>query len=167
MIEGVKIQSAEGYFEEYGRQKLYEQKMDKEIVRRQLINEFHNEIFSLVAMRAKKQFKDIPKEGDPEAIRIARNVVRDETKKWLKLVKMFEQYRETSGVIKPEDLSMIPEGDEIGFDNGELVTRDVPAEVDGYSATIEATEDKPEVETTVYDGTAQIEENEEEDKNEG
>ena len=107
-------------------QKIYKQKADKELIRRQLINEFHNEIFSLVAMRAKKQFKDIPKEGDPEAIRIARNVVRDETKKWLKLWKMFETYKETSGVIKPEDLSFIPEGDEIGFDNGELVTRESP-----------------------------------------
>ena len=127
-MNDVRIWSAEDYFEVYGREKLYNQKMDKEIVRRQLINEFHNEIFSLVAMRAKKQFKDIPKEGDPEAIRIARNVVRDETKKWLKLWKMFESYRETSGVIKPEDLSLIPEGDEIGFDNGELVTREVPVE---------------------------------------
>ena len=127
-MDNVKICSAEDYFEVYGREKLYNQKMDKEIVRRQLINEFHNEIFSLVAMRTKKQFKDIPKEGDPEAIRIARNVVRDETKKWLKLCKMFETYRETSGVIKPEDLSLIPEGDEIGFDTGELVAREIPVE---------------------------------------
>lgn len=122
-MNDVRIKSANDYFEEYGREKLYKQKMDKEIVRRQLIHDFHSEIFSLVAMRAKKQFKEIPKEGDPEAIRIARNVVRDTTKKWLKLVKMFEMYSETSGVIKPEDLSMIPEGDEIGFDNGELVSR--------------------------------------------
>lgn len=127
-MDNVRIWSAEDYFEVYGREKLYKQKADKELIRRQLINEFHNEIFSLVAMRTKKQFKDIPKEGDPEAIRIARNVVRDETKKWLKLCKMFESYKETSGVIKPEDLSLIPEGDEIGFDNGELVTREVPVE---------------------------------------
>lgn len=127
-MDGVRILSAEGYFEEYGRKKIYEQKMDRLVVKQQLINAFHNEIFSLVAMRAKKKFKDIPKEGDPEALRIARNVVRDETKKWLKLWKMFESYKETSGVIKPEDISVIPEGDEIGFDNGELVTREVPVE---------------------------------------
>lgn len=125
-MDDVRIMSAEDYFEVYGREKIYKQKMDKEIVRRQLVSEFHKEIFSLVAMRAKKQFKDIPKEGDPEAIRIARNVVKDETKKWIKLWKMFETYAETSGVIKPEDLSFIPEGDEIGFDNGELVTRENP-----------------------------------------
>jgi len=128
MNNDVRIRSAEQYFEEYGREKIYKQKQDRLMVKQQLINAFHNEIFSLVAMRAKKQFKDIPKEGDPEALRIARNVVKDETKKWLKLVRMFEMYSETSGVIKPEDISLIPEEDEIGFDNGELVTRDVPAE---------------------------------------
>lgn len=127
-MNDVRILSANDYFEEYGRKRIYEQKMDRLMVKKQLIDAFHNEIFSLVAMRAKKQFKDIPKEGDPEAIRIARNVVRDETKKWIKLWKMFESYTETSGVIKPEDISIIPEGDEIGFDNGELVTREVPVE---------------------------------------
>lgn len=153
MTDDVRILSANDYFEVYGRQKLYNDKVDKTIVRAMLINDFHNEIFSLVAMRAKKQFKDIPKEGDPEAIRIARNVIRDETKKWKRLVEMFEKYRETSGVITLEDLSMIPEGDEIGFDKGELVTREIPSEV--------------EAGTTVYDGTVQIEEIEEENKNEG
>ena len=127
-MNDVRILSANDYFEEYGRKRIYEQKMDRLMVKKQLIDAFHNEIFSLVAMRAKKQFKEIPKEGDPEAIRIARNVVRDETKKWIKLWKMFESYTETSGVIKPEDISIIPEGDEIGFDNGELVTREVPVE---------------------------------------
>ena len=141
MDNDVRIWSAEDYFEVYGREKLYKQGMDKKLVRQMLINEFHNEIFSLVAMRAKKQFKDIPKEGDPEALRIARNVVKDTTKKWLKLVKMFETYRETSGVIKPEDISFIPEGEEIGFDKGELVTRDVP---------VENTEDEVFVNETVH-----------------
>ena len=127
-MDGVRIMSADEYFEEYGRKKIYEQKMDRLVVKQQLINAFHKEIFSLVAMRAKKQFKDIPKEGDPEALRIARNVIKDATKKWLKLCRMFESYRETSDVIKPEDISIIPEGDEIGFDGGELVTRDFPVE---------------------------------------
>lgn len=126
-MDGVRVLSAEGYFEEYGRKKIYEQKMDRLVVKQQLINAFHNEIFSLVAMRAKKEFKDIPKEGDPEALRIARNVIKDATKKWLKLVGMFEFYKETSGLLKPEDISVIPEGDEIGFDGGELVARESPA----------------------------------------
>lgn len=136
-MNDVRILSANDYFEEYGRNKLYKQGVSKDIVRQELVNEFHNEIFSLVAMRAKKQFKDIPKEGDPEALRIARNVIRDETKKWLKLVRMFETYQETSGVIHPEDISMIPEGDEIGFDKGELVLKEVPVQVEMEEITDE------------------------------
>ena len=131
-MEGVRIRSAKEYFEEYGREKLYKKGLGKDVVKKELVEAFHDEIFSLVAMRAKKEFKDIPKEGDPEAVRIARNVVRDATKKWLKVVKMFETYQETHGVIKPEDISIIPEGEEIGFENGELVTRakvvEAPAE---------------------------------------
>lgn len=122
-MEGVRIRSAKEYFEEYGREKLYKKGLGKDVVRKELVEAFHDEIFSLVAMRAKKEFKDIPKEGDPEAVRIARNVVKDATKKWLKVVKMFETYQETHGTIKPEDISLIPEGEEIGFENGELVTR--------------------------------------------
>ena len=130
MNEDVRIRSAEEYFEEYGRRRIYEQKQDRLSVKSQLITAFHNEIFGLVAMRAKKQFKDIPKEGDPEALRIARNVVRDATKKWLKVVRMFESYPETRGLLKPEDISVIPEGDEIGFDGGELVARSEPQGTD-------------------------------------
>ena len=128
MNEGVRIRSAEGYFEEYGRERIYKQKRDRLEVKKELIRDFHKEIFDTVAMRAKKRFSDIPKEGDPEALRIARNVVKDCTKKWIKLCKMFEMYRETSDLIKPDDISIIPEGNEIGFDRGELVAREVPVD---------------------------------------
>lgn len=124
MTDYTRIRTAEGYFEEYGRSMIGEQKMDRVTVKHQLIDAIHNEIFSLVAMRAKKQFKDIPREGDPEALRIARNVIRDATKKWLKIWKMFESYPPTRGLLKADDISIIPEGDSIGFDNGELVARE-------------------------------------------
>jgi hypothetical protein len=137
MTDGVRIRSAKEYFEEFGREKLYKQHMLKDQVRKELVDTFQKEIYSLVAMRAKKRFNDIPKEGDPEALRIAANVVKDETKKWKKVVQMFEQYSETSGCIKYSDISMVPEdgNGEIGFQDGKLVTRetvmkDGPEEVD-------------------------------------
>ena len=121
----LRIRSAKDYFEEYGREALYKQKADKKLVKQQLIDAFHKEIFGLVAMRAKKRFDDIPMEGDPEALRIASNVVKDETKKWKKLCDMLNYYAETSGCIQYSDLTLIPEegNGEIGFQNGELVSR--------------------------------------------
>lgn len=128
MNEILRIRSAKDYFEEYGREALYKQKADKKLVKQQLIDAFHKEIFGLVAMRAKKRFDDIPMEGDPEALRIASNVIKDETKKWKKLCDMLNYYAETSGCIQYSDLTLIPEegNGEIGFQNGELVTRDIP-----------------------------------------
>lgn len=124
MREVVNTSSAEWYFEKYGREAIYKEKADPKMVKSQLVDAFRKEIFGLVAMRAKKQFDDIPPEGDPEALRIARNVVKDTTRKWKKLVDMFNKYRETSGVIAYSDISLIPEdGDKIGFDNGDLVIR--------------------------------------------
>lgn len=124
MMDGVRIRSAKDYFEEYGREKLYKQGMDKQQVKKELVDAFHKEIYDLVAMRAKKKFSDIPPEGDPEALRIAHNVVKDATKKWKKVVAMFELYRETSGVIALDDISIVPDENsgEIGFKDGELVT---------------------------------------------
>ena len=141
MIDGVQVRRAEDYFEEYGRQRICEQKLDRLFVKKELIDAFHKEIFSIVAMRAKKRFSDIPKEGDPEAIRIARNVVKDATKKWIKVCKMFESNPATRGLIRPEDISVIPENDEIGFDNGELVTREVPVASDSRAGNMTINED--------------------------
>ena len=126
MNDDVRIRSAQEYFNEFGKEKLYKEHMLKDQVKKELVDAFHKEIFDLVADRAKKRFSDIPKEGDPEALRIASNVIKDATKKWKKVVRMFETYSETSGCIKYEDLSMVPEegNGEIGFQDGQLVTRE-------------------------------------------
>lgn len=124
MSDMVRIRSAKDFFNEYGREAIYKQKADRQLVRSQLIDAFHKEIFGLVAMRAKKRFDEIPPEDDPEALRIAHNVVKDITRKWKKLVDMFEMYRETSGVIKYDDISMVPEESEgLGFDESGLVLK--------------------------------------------
>ena len=105
MTEMLQIRSAERYFQEYGRDGIGKG-ADKWMIRRQLIDAFHKEIFGLVAMRAKKTFKDIPTEGDPEAIRIAKNVIRDAQRKWEKLCWMFAQYKETKDLLEFDDLKL-------------------------------------------------------------
>lgn len=105
MDEFVRVRSADEYFRQYAVEGIGKG-ADRMLVRRQLIDAFHKEIFGLVAMRAKKNFNDIPKEGDPEAIRIAQNVVKDTTKKWIKLCKMFEKYRETCNLLRYDDITL-------------------------------------------------------------
>ena len=105
MTEMLRIRSANEYFNEYARNGIGKG-ADKWMIKRQLIDAFHKEIFGLVAMRAKKTFPDIPPEGDPEAIRIAKTVIRDTQKKWEKLCWMFAQYRETKDLLEFDDLKM-------------------------------------------------------------
>ena len=105
MKEMVRIRSVDEYFDEYARN-VIGKGADRMMIRQQLIDAFQKEIFGLVAMRTKKQFNDIPKEGDPEALRIAQNVVKEETKKWISLCKRFEMYKETSGLLHHNDIAL-------------------------------------------------------------
>lgn len=111
MTERVVVKSAEQYFKEFAENGIGKG-MDRTLVRRQLIDAFHKEIFGLVAMRAKKNFDDIPEEGDPEALKIAQNVIKDETKKWIKLCKMFAMYKETENLLRYDDIAMEEKKDE-------------------------------------------------------
>ena len=101
----VRIRSVNDYFKEYAVEGIAKG-MDRFLVRRQLIDAFQKEIFGLVAMRAKKQFDEIPEDGDPEARRIAQNVVKEATKKWISLCKMFDKYKETSRLLHWDDISL-------------------------------------------------------------
>lgn len=145
MNDIIQMRTAEQFFEEFGREKLYKQKMDKSLVKKEMVDALHKEIYQVVADRAKRRFGDIPPEGDPEALRIAANVVKDEWKKWKKIVSLFERYRETSGVVTLDDISMVPEegNGEIGFKNGELVIR---AEEEAEEEMVPAEEDIEEIE---------------------
>lgn len=112
MEEKVTILSVAQYFDKYAVNGIGKG-MDRILIKNQLVDAFRKEIFGLVALRSKKTFKEIPPEGDPEALRIAKSVIKEETKKWRSLIRMFEKYRETSGLLSPDDLkieSEVPEG---------------------------------------------------------
>ena len=106
MTEQVIVMTAEQYFQKYAVDGIGKG-ADRWMIKRQLVDAFKKEIFGIVAMRAKKQFDGvIPPEGDPEALRIARNVIKDETKKWGKLCNMFALYNETRNLISLNDLKL-------------------------------------------------------------
>jgi hypothetical protein len=125
MQEQVVVMSAEQYFKKYAVEGIGKG-ADRWMVKRQMVEAFRKEIFGLVAMRAKKNFEDIPLEGDPEASRIAKNVIHDATRKWKKLCDMFSRYQETQNLIGPHDLKLYDEIDDIG-----TTSEEANAEVNG------------------------------------
>ena len=120
MQEGVIVLSADQYFKKYAVDGIGKG-ADRWMIRRQLIDAFKKEMFGLIAMRTKKSFEDIPPEGDPEAMRIAKNVIHDETMKWKKLCIMFAKYKETANLIGPNDLKQYDEIDDIGTTTEDLM----------------------------------------------
>lgn len=138
MNEIVNVLSAEQYFKKYAVDGIGKG-ADRWMIKRQLIDAFRKEIFGLITMRLKKQVNDandIP-EGDPEASRIAKNVIHDTTMKWKKLCGMFAMYKETAGLLDIKDLKLYDEIEETG-------AIQEAAEVEEEDATIEA-EETPDV----------------------
>ena len=109
-MDKVVILSANEYFQKYGVDGIGKG-ADKWMIRRQLIDAFHKEIFGLVTLRT--EGKGFQEENNPEAIRIARNVIKDTTRKWVKLCKMFSMYVQTKDLIHPNDLKL---EEEMGID---------------------------------------------------
>ena len=156
MNEIVNVLSAEQYFKKYAVDGIGKG-ADRWMIKRQLIDAFRKEIFGLITMRLKKQVNDandIP-EGDPEASRIAKNVIHDTTMKWKKLCGMFAMYKETAGLLNIKDLKLYDEIEETGaIQEAVEVEEEAPevgaTEVDGYSAEVIAEEETPPVVTSGY-----------------
>ena len=110
-MDKVVILSANEYFQKYGVDGIGKG-ADKWMIRRQLIDAFHKEIFGLVTLRT--EGKGFQEENNPEAIKIARNVIKDTTRKWVKLCKMFSMYVQTKDLIHPNDLKL---EEEMGIDH--------------------------------------------------
>lgn len=122
MQEKISILSAEQYFKKYAVDGIGKG-ADRWMIKRQLVDAFRKEIFSLVALRTKKQFYEVPPEGDPEASRIVKNIIHDAVMKWKKLCGMFAQYKETANLIGPNDLKLYDEIGEIGTTTEDLMAK--------------------------------------------
>lgn len=149
MMEIVQVLRAEDYYETFVRNGI-EKGLNRTLIRMQLIDTFRKEIFGLVAARAKKTFDGvIPPEGDPEALKIAHNVIKDETRKWVKLCKMFDSNPETRGLIAYDDITI--ETEEAlkkqtgGVISTEIAGADIPEEASaGVTGTMIVDVDIPE-----------------------
>ena len=129
MNEKLDILSADQYFKKYAVEGIGKG-ADRWMIKRQMIDAFRKEIFGLITMRLKTSIgnlNDIP-EGDPEASRIAKNVIHDTTMKWKKLCAMFAQYKETSGLIEPKDLKLYDEIEEIGTTTEDIAEKEAEEE---------------------------------------
>ena len=91
--------SANEFFEEYGRDGIGKG-ADKWMIRRQLIDAFQKEMFGLVKLRTKNLDPD-----SPEITEVLRSVTSETQKKWVKLCKIFSQYKETRDLLKIDDLT--------------------------------------------------------------
>ena len=111
MQEQVTVMSADQFFDKFAKEGIGKG-ADRWMIKRQMLDAFRKEIFGLVSMRCKKQYDSLPPEGDEEAMRIARNVIKDESRKWKKLCDMFALYNETKDLIKYDDLKLDEEEEE-------------------------------------------------------
>ena len=122
MQEQVTVMTAEQYFQKFAVDGIGKG-ADRWMIKRQMVDAFRKEIFGLVAMRTKKKFDDIPPEGDPEASRIAKNVIHDAARKWAKLCRMFAMYKETANLIGENDLKLYDEIGDIGTTSEEAMEK--------------------------------------------
>ena len=159
MQEQINVLTAEQYFKKYGDNGIGKG-ADRWMIKRQLIDAFRREVFQIITDRLKKtvdDLKDIP-EGDPEAIRVAKNVIHDTTMKWKKLCKLFDSYVQTANLIKPEDLKLFDDIEEEKENDGsrtedsgreeiktegaaDVGTGGHPGSAEGYSAGNETEEE--------------------------
>ena len=111
MIDQVRIMSANEYFRKYAQEGIGKG-ADRWMVRRQMLDDMKHEIFGMIALRTGGDAGKTPDTGDPEVLKVAKNVIKASTFKWKKICRMFDAYNETRNLIKPEDLKDILEIEE-------------------------------------------------------
>lgn len=102
----VPIRSVKGYFKEFGVEAIGRKKADPDLVRHQIIDAFHKEIFGQLTMKfgdpelLAKNAANI----DPDTKRQVDNIISNSVRKWKRLCMVFAQYKETHDLIFPSDL---------------------------------------------------------------
>lgn len=102
----VPVRSVKGYFKEFAIEAIGKQHADPKLVRQQIIDAFHKEIFGQLTMKF----------GDPEILasdistinpekkRQIDNILSNSVRKWKRLCIEFAKYKETHDIIFPSDL---------------------------------------------------------------
>ena len=105
MNDMIRIRSIREYFEEFGIHGIGKgQPVD--LVKNQIMDAFRKEIFDQISWKLK--VNDISEvENTPKNNLIIENIMKQSYKKWVGLVRIFNRYRETLNVLKPDDLKML------------------------------------------------------------
>jgi len=102
----VPIRSVKGYFKEFGVEAIGKKHADPKLVKEQILDAFQKEIFGQLVMKfgdVEMLARDI-NTVDPETKQQVDNILRNSTRKWMRLCQVFAQYKETFNLIMPSDL---------------------------------------------------------------
>lgn len=102
----VPIRSVKGYIKEFAIEAIGKKHADPDLVRQQILDAFHKEIFGQLMMKfgdPELLAFDISA-VDPETKRQVDNILSNSVRKWKRLCIEFSKYKETYNLIQPSDL---------------------------------------------------------------
>ena len=102
----VSIRSVKGYIKEFGIEAIGKKHADPDLVKQQILDAFHKEIFGQLAMRfGDPELLAFDIEAvDPETKRQVDNILSNSVRKWKRLCIEFAKYKETYNLLQPSDL---------------------------------------------------------------
>lgn len=102
----IPIRSVKGYVKEFGIKAIGKKHADPKLVKEQILDAFHKEIFGQFTMKfgdpqiLAKNISDV----DPETKTKIDNIISNSVRKWKRLCIEFAKYRETYNLLQPSDL---------------------------------------------------------------
>ena len=102
----IPIRSVKGYVKEFGIEAIGKKHADPKLVKEQILDAFHKEIFGQFTMKfgdpqiLAKNISDV----DPETKTKIDNIISNSVRKWKRLCIEFAKYRETYNLLQPSDL---------------------------------------------------------------
>ena len=120
MSEMIRIRSIPDYLEEFGNNGVGKG-VPVAQVKEQILDAFRKEMFDQICWKTKvENWADAPQ--TPENEKIVQNIFKQTYKKYLGVIKAFNMYKETFNMLKPDDLTLLKEQQEMydhydGFDD--------------------------------------------------
>ena len=104
--EMVAVRSVKCYLKEFGIEAIGKKHADPKLVKQQILDAFHKEIFGQLAMKfGDPELLAFDIEAvDPETKRQVDNILSNSVRKWKRLCVEFSKYRETYNLLQPSDL---------------------------------------------------------------
>lgn len=102
----VPVRSVKGYIKEFGIEAIGRKHADPDLVKQQILDAFHKEIFGQLMMKfgdPQLLAEDVSK-VDPETKRQVDNILSNSVRKWKRLCIEFAKYKETFNLLQPSDL---------------------------------------------------------------